>query len=443
MGGGRDKMKISVVGTGYVGLVTGVCLSHIGHDVTCIDIDESKITRLNKAISPIYEPGLSELMEENISKDRLHFTSDFFEGLHQSDAVYLAVGTPQSIDGSADLSFIRSAATMVAENLSNDIVVVVKSTVPVGTNDQLKELIQSNTRYNISVVSNPEFLREGTAIYDSFNGDRIVIGSDSPEAADLVADINEPMNVPILKTDTRSAEMIKYASNAFLATKISFINAISNLCEKVNANIDLVAEGIGKDSRIGNKFLKAGIGYGGSCFPKDTHALLQIAQRNGLPFDLLDSVIDINEKQKSTLIEKARKRFGTLLGKRIALLGLAFKPGTDDMRESPAITIAEELVKEGATVIGYDPVATENAQRILPNEVLFAESLEEALLSADAVFIVTDWDEIKSFEVLEKSKVVFDGRNCFDLKEVELYEIEYYSVGRPDVVKVKELIGVV
>ncbi len=437
--------KIAIVGTGYVGLVTGVCLAEIGHQVICIDNDVKKIATLLAKKSPIYEPGLGEYIERNMSENRLTFTTNHCEAFNDAEVIYLAVGTPQNRDGSANLDYIFQAAREIGEHVSGEIIVVVKSTVPVGTNDKIKQCIKGNALkpIKVEVVSNPEFLREGHAIYDTFHGDRIVIGTSSERAAAVIASINEPFNIPILHTDVRSAEMIKYASNAFLATKISFINEISTICEKVGANIEDVAYGMGQDSRIGSQFLKAGIGYGGSCFPKDTKALVQIAGNVEHTFDLLESVIRINNKQQLILVKKAMLRFGSLKGKRVALLGLAFKPNTDDIREAASIVLVERLLEEGARVTVYDPVAMDNARKVLKDQVGYANSINEALYHADMAFIVTEWDEIKEFPLEDYEKrmnlpIVFDGRNCYRLEEVEQYAMEYHSIGRA-IVKAPQL----
>jgi len=437
--------KIAVVGTGYVGLVTGVCLSEIGHDVTCVDVDEHKVQKMREGISPIYEPGLNELMKKNIENGRLHFTTSHKEAFVGTEVIYIAVGTPQKEDGSADLRFVKQVAIDIAENIENDgVIVVTKSTVPVGTNYKVRDWIKAHLKKVLSfdVVSNPEFLREGSAIQDMFHGDRIVIGADSQRASSIIEEINKPFGIPIFKTDIRSAEMIKYASNAFLATKISFINEISNICEKLGANVEDVAYGMGLDSRIGSQFLRAGIGYGGSCFPKDTKALVQIAGNVDHKFELLEAVINVNNNQQIKLVEKARERFNSLKGKKIAMLGLAFKSNTDDMREAASIVIAEELVKEGAFVIAYDPIAIENAKRIIGNKITYADSVETALQDADIAFIVTEWEEFKNlpldlFEKLMKTPIVFDGRNCYDLEEIKKYNIDYYSIGRPSIIESK------
>ncbi|MFV8826460.1 UDP-glucose dehydrogenase family protein [Alkalihalobacterium sp. APHAB7] len=431
-------MNISVVGTGYVGLVTGVCLAEIGHHVTCVDVDEAKIAMLQQGKSPIYEPGLEELMKSNLQKRNLVFQRYKDTSYESVEVIYISVGTPQQHDGTADLSYIFQAAEDIAYKITQPAIIVTKSTVPIGTNRKIKKIIKSKTSIPVDVVSNPEFLREGSAIQDTFRGDRIVIGADHPEAASVIEDLNRPFGIPVFKTDIESAEMIKYGSNAFLATKISFINEIANICEKVGADIEDVAKGMGMDQRIGNQFLKAGIGYGGSCFPKDTKALVQIAGNVEHEFHLLKSVIEVNNQQQRLLVEKAKERFGNLKGLRVAMLGLAFKPNTDDMREAASIVIAEELVREGAHVVAYDLIAIENARHVLPMEVEFKNSIEEAITGASAAFILTEWDEIKNFPLNEykeimKTPIIFDGRNCYSIGDVEISGIEYFSIGRKSI----------
>ncbi|WP_249869268.1 UDP-glucose dehydrogenase family protein [Oceanobacillus saliphilus] len=433
-------MEISVIGTGYVGLVTGVCLAHIGNEVTCIDIDKEKVNTLKKGISPIYEEGLTELMEENIKNGKLNFTSDYKEGLQGKKVVYIAVGTPQSDDGSADLTFVNRACESIAQNLEDDVIIVTKSTVPVGTNEYIKQKIEMDLKkeVNIKIASNPEFLRQGSAVYDTFNGDRIVIGSDDEHALELLEKINEGFGLPILKTDLRSAEMIKYASNAFLATKISFINEMANLSEKIGANIDLVAKGIGMDKRIGENFLNAGIGYGGSCFPKDTRAIISIGKQADYPMPILENVVDANERQRDILVDKVLNSYKDIHGKRIAVLGLAFKPNTDDMREAPSISVTEKLLEHGAIISAYDPVAIDNAKKVLSSKVTYATGIEEAIDGADLVLILTEWAEIKRFP-LENYKaymakpIIFDGRNCHSLEAARASGVEYHSIGRPSI----------
>ncbi|MFS0559905.1 UDP-glucose/GDP-mannose dehydrogenase family protein [Terribacillus sp. 179-K 1B1 HS] len=438
--------KIAIVGTGYVGLVTGVALSDIGHDVTCVDIDETKVAKMNQGLSPIYEPGLAELMTKNIEKGNLHFTTEHSIAFKDADAIYIAVGTPERADGSANLDFVQQVAKDIAANVSDKgAVVVTKSTVPVGTNKLVKHWITEalDRDVQIEVVSNPEFLREGSAVYDTYHGDRIVIGAEAEAAADLIEAINKPFGVPVFRTDIESAEMIKYASNAFLAAKISFINEIGTICGKLGANIEDVAKGMGMDKRIGDKFLNAGIGYGGSCFPKDTKALVQIAGDVNHTFDLLESVINVNNKQQQIPVDIAQMVVrGGLEGKKVAMLGLAFKPNTDDMRESASIVLAQKLTELGANISAYDPIAIENAKRLLPETVHYAANTEEALQDADVAIIVTEWDEFKDlpltvFEKQMKQPIVIDGRNCYPLSYVETANIDYYSIGRPSVIRAK------
>ncbi|WP_449355757.1 UDP-glucose dehydrogenase family protein [Virgibacillus natechei] len=433
-------MEIAVIGTGYVGLVTGVCLAELGNNVTCIDIDEEKVATLKQGISPIYENGLTELLQKNIEKGNLHFTTDYQEGLTGKSMVYIAVGTPQGEDGSADLTYINAACKSIAANLARDVVIVIKSTVPVGTNEYIKDKIESNLANNVTVkiASNPEFLRQGSAVYDTFNADRIVIGSDDPDALQALENVNADFNLPIVKTDLRSAEMIKYASNAFLATKISFINEMANLSEKIGANIDHVAKGMGMDERIGNAFLNAGIGYGGSCFPKDTRAIISIGKDAAYDMPILENVVDSNDRQRGVLVDKLLERFETIKGKKVAVLGLAFKPNTDDMREAPSILVTEKLLAEGAIVNAYDPVATDNAKKILPEQINYASSVEEAIEDADIAIILTEWKDIKTFPLEDYKKhmtnaVIFDGRNCFELEDLVGSGVEYHSIGRPTV----------
>lgn len=433
-------MEISVVGTGYVGLVTGVCLSEIGHSVTCIDVNEEKIKLLSEGKSPIFEPGLEELIQKNIENGRLHFDSSHETGFSNAEVIYIAVGTPQNEDGTVNMSFIQQVAKDIAKNIKNDVIVVTKSTVPVGTNEQIKGIIEQNKVEDVKIelVSNPEFLREGSAVYDTFNGDRIVIGAENQDAAKVIEEINKPFGIPIFKTDIRSAEMIKYASNAFLATKISFINEIANICSRLNANITDVSKGMGLDGRIGSQFLNAGIGYGGSCFPKDTNALVQIAGNANYRFELLESVIKVNQKQQTLLVDMLKERFSDLKGMNVAILGLAFKPNTDDMREAASIVISDLLIKAGANVVAYDPIASQNAKLVLNEKVEIVESIEEAISGADVALIVTEWDEIKNLPLQTFVKkmnkpIIFDGRNCYNLNDVEGQSIEYHSIGRPTI----------
>ncbi|MEW5593064.1 UDP-glucose/GDP-mannose dehydrogenase family protein [Peribacillus frigoritolerans] len=435
-------MKIAVLGTGYVGLSTGVCLSEIGHNVICIDTDEQKIKSLRQGISPIYEPGLENLLSQNAAAGRLLFTTSHREALNGAEIIIIAVGTPQMEDGGADLSYIVQAAKDIAANLVQSSVVVIKSTVPVGTNDFIKSIIEEhcNERVTFNMVSNPEFLRQGSAVMDTMQADRIIIGSENDEAAKKVQEMYRPLNVPFILTSIRSAEMIKYASNAFLATKISFINEVANLCGVVGADVKDVAKGMGKDKRIGEAFLQPGIGYGGSCFPKDVKALLHTANLNGVHFSLLKETVAINDFQQELLVTKAINRIGDLKGKKVAMLGLAFKPETDDMREAPSIKIARSLTKLGAEVVAYDPVAVDNAKNILGDTIRFASTVREAAVNADAVFIVTEWKEfrlldLKTLMTTMRRPIVFDGRNCLEEDRIRACKkIEYYPIGRPAIV---------
>ncbi|MEH7099212.1 UDP-glucose dehydrogenase family protein [Bacillus velezensis] len=434
-------MKITVIGTGYVGLVTGVSLSEIGHDVTCIDIDERKVEQMRKGLSPIFEPGLEDMMKRNIGRHRLAFETSYEKGLAEADVIFIAVGTPQKEDGHANLTYIENVAERIAEYICKDAIVVTKSTVPVGTNDRISEVIHSRLKadVNISIASNPEFLREGSAIHDTFHGDRIVIGAEDRQTRETLDRVFAPLAIPVYHTDIRSAEMIKYASNAFLAAKISFINEISHICEKVGADVESVAHGMGLDKRIGNQFLRAGIGYGGSCFPKDTNALVQIAGHVEHDFELLKSVIKVNNNQQSMLVDKVLNRLGGVTGKTIALLGLSFKPNTDDMRDAPSIVIADRLAALDARMTAYDPIASFRASGLLPAAVSYRESIEEAVRGADAVLILTDWEQIKHFPLeaykeLMETPVIFDGRNCHSLEEAEQAGVEYISIGRRAVV---------
>ncbi|MGO4108796.1 UDP-glucose 6-dehydrogenase TuaD [Paenibacillus sp. YAF4_2] len=430
--------KITVIGTGYVGLVSGTCFAEVGNRVICCDVDQRKIDLLNEGIIPIYEPGLEEMSLRNKAEGRLLFTTEVGEAIEASDIVYIAVGTPMSETGEADMRYVMSAAKKIGEHLNGHKIIVNKSTVPVGTGELVREVVQANKKYpwtSFDVVSNPEFLREGTALSDCMNMDRAIIGSDNAEAAEQIAQLHAPFNTRIFKTDLESAEMIKYAANTFLATKISFINAIANICEKVGADVEDVAKGMGMDSRIGEKFLQAGIGYGGSCFPKDTYALAHIADKSGYDFELLKSVIKTNQRQRFIVLDKLRETLGGLAGKQIAVLGLAFKPNTDDMREAPSLTIIPELLKQGAVVRTFDPIATEVARKLLPADVAYMESAELAAAGCDACVILTEWDEVLSMDLAKvrdrmKQPIVIDGRNSFDPKIMEQHGFVYYSVGR-------------
>jgi UDPglucose 6-dehydrogenase len=436
-------MKVAILGTGYVGLSTGVSLAEIGHHVCCIDLDETKIKKLQQGISPIYEPDMEEFLERNIAAGRLRFTNSHREGLAGGEIVLLAVGTPQREDGSADLTYLVEAAKDLAPHLESDTIVVIKSTVPVGTNDEIKNIIEANCPDDVTVkmVANPEFLRQGSALKDTLEADRIIIGSDNQQAASKVKELYSPLKVPCMVTSIRSAEMIKYASNAFLATKISFINAVANLCEAVGADVTDVAKGMGMDKRIGDQFLQAGIGYGGSCFPKDVKALWHTTRKYEVEFGALAETMRVNDEQQVLLVKKALKRFdGNLSGKKIAMLGLSFKPETDDMREAPSIKIAQELNKLGVQVVAYDPVARSNAKRVIGETIAYADSLLEAVTGADAVFVITEWQEIKQMDIsclgeVMKQVILFDGRNCLDEEQIRACKnIEYYPVGRPAII---------
>lgn len=428
--------KLVVIGTGYVGLVTGVCLAKVGHHVTCVDIDKRKVLQLQQGNSPIYEPGLKSSLQELLQQETLTFTTNLSQSIAQAEAIFIAVGTPQRPDGTVDLSFIQKVASDIGDALDHDVTIIVKSTVPVGTNEIVKQWVtlKQPPHRQIDMVSNPEFLREGSAIHDMLFADRIVVGADQSRAARLLEDIYRPFDCPIVHTDIRSAELIKYSSNAFLATKISFINEISTICEKLGANIEDVARGMGMDQRIGGSFLNAGIGYGGSCFPKDTEALVQLAQDVNHHFDLLKSVIKVNNSQQASLVQKALKRFGHLNGKRIAILGLSFKPNTDDIREAASLIVINQLIESGVEVIAYDPVAMDRMKQQLP-EISYANTVQEALKDADAAMIVTEWEEFKDlplgcYKKWMKHPVVFDGRNCYSLDRVRKSGIEYHSIGR-------------
>lgn len=400
---------------------------------------------MSRGKSPIYEPGLEELMVKNIEAGRLEFTTEYKKGLENVGVIYIAVGTPENADGSSNLTYIEQVVELIGKNLENDVILVTKSTVPVGTNHYIREKLisQLSVKYKVEVVSNPEFLREGSSLHDTFNGDRIVIGSDNEDAGNVIEEINKPFGIPVYKTDVKSAEMIKYASNAFLATKISFINEIANICEKLGADVESVAKGMGMDERIGSRFLSAGIGYGGSCFPKDTKALTQIAANLDHNFELLKAVIEVNNYQQTRLVTKALERFHSLDSKKVAVLGLSFKPDTDDMREAASIVTCHELIDQGAEVTAYDPIANEKAQKVLPKEVSIMSSLEEAISNADMVFILTDWNEFKTIDLnvfikYMKRPIIFDGRNIYSNMDVSKYSIEYHSIGRQSVMNVSE-----
>lgn len=441
---GDFEMKIVVAGTGYVGLVTGACLSETGHSITCVDIDENKVEIMKQGISPIYEPGLDELLARNYKEGKLKFTTDYASAYKDANIVFIGVGTPEREDGSANLDYVFGVCKQIADNLENDCLVVVKSTVPIGTNDKVETFLKENVAAGIKVevASNPEFLAQGTAVQDTLHASRIVIGVESKNAKNLLTTVYERFGQPIVVTNRRSAEMIKYASNDFLALKISFMNEMANVCEIVGADIEDVAKGMSYDSRIGNKFLNAGLGYGGSCFPKDTKALHWLANDSGYEVKTIKAAIEVNENQKYKLFRKAIKRFGTLKGKKIAVLGLTFKPGTDDLREAPSIPNVRRLLQEGAEIVAYDPVGINNFKKLFPTEIQYVESPEETLKDADMAFIFTEWKEIKDIELnkyvdLMKTAIIYDGRNCYDIKEVVESEVNYYSIGRKDVLNMR------
>lgn len=430
-------MKIVVAGTGYVGLVTGACLSEIGHNVTCVDIDKNKVEMMKQGISPIYEPGLDELLKRNHDENRLDFTIDYKKAYRDADVIFIGVGTPEREDGSANLDYVFNVCKQIADNVERNCLVVVKSTVPIGTNDKIEEFLKENVKNNvlIEVSSNPEFLAQGTAVVDTLYAKRIVIGVESKNAEKILKEVYSGYNQPIVVTNRRSAEMIKYASNDFLALKISFMNEIANFCEMVGADVEDVAKGMSYDPRIGDKFLNAGIGYGGSCFPKDTKALHWLANDNGYELKTIKATIEVNENQKYKLFRQAKKRFGSLKGLKIAVLGLTFKPGTDDLREAPSIPNVRRLIDEGAEIIAYDPVGIDNFKKIYSTEVTYVKTPEETLKDADMAFIFTEWNEIKGldisvFEELMYSPIIFDGRNCYKVRDVKAREIDYYSIGR-------------
>ena len=433
-------MDVAVVGVGYVGLVTGAVFADLGNDVICVDKVQSKIDMLNKAKMPIYEPGLEELVKRNLDDERLTFTTDIGEAIRKSSVIFIAVGTPPNEEGETDLRHVESVALEIAENLNGYKVIVNKSTVPVGTGDFVRNIIEKNKKDNIDfdVVSNPEFLREGSAINDTLFPERIVIGAPSRNVAMILLELYAPLERPMLITDVNSAEMIKYASNAFLATKISFINAIANICEKCNADVTAIIKGMGYDSRIGKAFLNAGLGYGGSCFPKDSDSLVHTARKYGYEFEILKSVIQENKNRTNYFINRMREVMSTFKGKTISILGLAFKPNTDDLREAKSLELIEILLKEGATLKVYDPVAMDNTKEIYP-DLEYCQSSYEAAVDSDALIFVTEWNEFKllNLEKLYKSMrtpVVFDGRLIHDPARMAKMGFQYYSVGRQPVI---------
>jgi len=432
-------MKIAVIGTGYVGLVTGTCLAETGNDVICVDINEAKVKQMQAGEVPIYEPGLDLLFHRNIEQERLTFTTNLAEAVKDAQIIFMALPTPPGGDGAADLSYILGAAKDVSKLITEYKVIVNKSTVPVGTADKVKAVFTENTSIEVDVVSNPEFLREGVAVDDFMKPDRVVLGTKSERAKKLMTEVYAPyvrQGNPILFMDERSSELTKYAANSFLATKITFMNEIANLCELVGADVDAVRRGIGSDDRIGKRFLFPGVGYGGSCFPKDVQALVKSSDDYAYDFQILKSVMEVNERQKTILVDKVLKYYkGDIKGKHFALWGLAFKPETDDIREAPALYIIDELVKNGATVTVFDPEAMANVKNILGDKVNYAKNQYEALEGAEALLIATEWSVFRNpdFDKIEsilKNKVVFDGRNLYDLQKMIDLGYYYNSIGR-------------
>lgn len=434
-------MKISVAGTGYVGLVAGVCFAEKGHNVICVDVDEKKVELMKQGKSPIYEEGLEELLEKNYRAGRLDFTTDYKKAYKDAEAIFIGVGTPEQPDGSANLSYVATVSRQIAESVERDCIVVVKSTVPIGTNDKVEQFIKDSLEHDvkIEVASNPEFLAQGHAVRDTLEAKRIVIGTESEHAEKILKEIYKPFNLPIVSVNRRSAEMIKYASNDFLALKISYMNDIANLCELVGANIEDVAEGMSYDPRIGASFLHAGIGYGGSCFPKDTKALKYLAKQYGYKLKTVEAAVDVNTEQKTKLFQKARERMITFKGLKVAILGLTFKAGTDDLREAPSLDNVKLLLENGADKIyAYDPVGIENYKKKYPTEISYVNNPEEALKDANICFIFTEWEEIRKikpgiYKKIMKTPLVYDGRNIYDLGDMEKSGVEYYSIGRKNI----------
>ena len=433
-------MKISVIGTGYVGLVAGTCFAESGNDVICVDIDENKIKVLKRGKTPIYEPGLEELLKKNINEKRLKFTTDLESTVKKTDIIFLALPTPQSEDGSADLQHVLSVAKQVGKFMNGYKVIVNKSTVPVGTAFKVRDIIKKETKYDFDVVSNPEFLKEGAAVNDFLKPDRVVIGTSSERAAKIMEDVYGPFvrtGKPILFMDELSSELTKYAANSLLATKVTFMNEIANLCEIVGADVNNVRKGVGSDERIGPQFLFPGVGYGGSCFPKDIAALVKTSDDFGYNFRILKSVEDVNHDQKKIIVKKVLKHFNyNVKGKVIAVWGLSFKPNTDDMREAPSISIINELLKHGIKIQAHDPVAIEEAKKKLGTKIKYFHKNYDALKGADALVVVTEWNEFRrpdfdKMKKLMKGKVIFDGRNIYDPKVMKQTGFTYFAIGRP------------
>ncbi|MBB3110553.1 UDPglucose 6-dehydrogenase [Paenibacillus phyllosphaerae] len=435
--------KLAVAGTGYVGLVAGVCFAEVGHQVTCVDIDENKVKTMRNGISPIYEAGLEELMRKNYATGRIDYTTDYKAAYKDADVIFIGVGTPEQPDGSANLSYIATVARQIAESVENDCLVVVKSTVPVGTNDKVEQFIQDFLVHDVKVevASNPEFLAQGSAVNDTLHAERIIIGTESKWAEERLMAVYEPFHLPVVSVNRRSAEMIKYASNDFLALKISYMNDIANLCELVGADIQDVAKGMSYDDRIGKKFLNAGIGFGGSCFPKDTKALEYIARQHGYELKTVKAAIDVNKDQKLSLYKKASKRLITFNGLKVAVLGLTFKPGTDDLREAASLENIPLLLEQGADLYAYDPVGANNFAAHYPagkhgkGSMTYVANVEQALEGANVCFIFTEWREIKAvapeaYKRFMRTPLVFDGRNIYRVEDMQEAGVEYHSIGR-------------
>ncbi|MFX3628635.1 MAG: UDP-glucose/GDP-mannose dehydrogenase family protein [Ectobacillus sp.] len=435
--------KIAVAGTGYVGLVAGVCFAEVGHQVTCVDIDEKKVELMKSGVSPIYEADLEELMQKNYAAGRIDYTTDYKSAYKDADAIFIGVGTPEQPDGSANLSYIATVARQIAETIEKDCLVVVKSTVPVGTNDKVEQFIRDFlvNDVKVEVASNPEFLAQGSAVHDTLHAERIVIGTESKWAEEMLMKIYEPFRLPIVSVSRRSAEMIKYASNDFLALKISYMNDIANLCELVGADIQDVAKGMSFDERIGSKFLNAGIGFGGSCFPKDTKALEYLARQHGYELRTVKAAIDVNKDQKTLLYKKASQRLITFNGLKVAVLGLTFKPGTDDLREAASLENVPLLLEQGADIYAYDPVGADNFAKVYPEgkngkgSITYVSNIEQALEGANVCFIFTEWGEVKAvtpemYKKLMRTPLVYDGRNIYRIEEMQEVGVEYHSVGR-------------
>jgi UDPglucose 6-dehydrogenase len=429
--------KIGVVGAGYVGLVTGACFADLGNEVTCIDVDAKRITTLRQGRLPIYEPGLEELVARNVAAGRLHFTDEYADGIAGAGFAFIAVGTPSGASGEADLRYCEAAAKSIAQAMTGPLIIVNKSTMPIGAGDWVTSIVKRELRqpWEFGVVSNPEFLREGVAVSDFFGPDRVVLGATDRAAAEIVAELYRPLNAPVLITDMRTAEMVKYASNAFLATKISFINEIAAICEQLGADVKDVARGMGYDGRIGASFLEAGLGYGGSCFPKDVRALEYMASIHGCHPQLLRAVMEINRDVRRNFVQKLRTALGSLDGRTIGILGLAFKPNTDDLRDAPALELIHLLQHEGAQTRAYDPAAMENARPIVGEDVYFARDPYELAAGCDAVALVTEWNEFKELDMprlhaLMRGRVLLDGRNIYDPDEMVRVGFEYFGMGR-------------